>query len=249
MQLSVHQLTMILTSKGDDMSNSKVVTFGAGKGGVGKSTGATNFAAWLQQKGKSVVLVELDVQGASTSFCNIRHSNGDVKDIPFINLVLPQNPDINDMDDMRVSIAKLKESYDVVILDAVGADSPELRIAALMSNVVMSPIEPQGFSMLSLTKTLETLSKAMQRNTEMQVCFYLSRCSTHAISREMSSAKDLFSSLDNVKLMNSAICQRMSINRASLEGKSVFEYTPTDEKAVIEFSSLFKQLEMIAGGF
>src|SRR2546421_11675058 len=49
----------------------KVVTFSIFKGGTGKTTSTVNTAAALVQKGKRVLLIDLDQQASATRYLNL----------------------------------------------------------------------------------------------------------------------------------------------------------------------------------
>jgi chromosome partitioning protein len=62
--------TIFLTFKksnnsGDNMA--KVVSFSNQKGGVGKTTSCVNIAAQIANKGKKVLMIDMDPQGNATS--------------------------------------------------------------------------------------------------------------------------------------------------------------------------------------
>ena len=52
-----------------------VIVVGSQKGGVGKTTIATNLAAWLVKQGSDVLLVDADDQGSTADFTAWRENN------------------------------------------------------------------------------------------------------------------------------------------------------------------------------
>lgn len=148
----------------------KIISVTTQKGGVGKTTTAINLAAALSEKGKKVLLVDLDPQGNATIGCGIDNNgidtivramqadiNGSFKtsDLSVVHRenfdVLPSNIELSNLELLLVSVIgregvlkrilePLKDIYDYVIIDTL----PSLGIltvnAFVASDYVIVPI-------------------------------------------------------------------------------------------------------------
>ena len=52
----------------------------------------------------------------------------------------------------------------------------------------------------------------------------------------------LLNEFENIKLLKSVVCERISFRRAALAGLSVVEYKPEDSKAIYEMDNLYKEI-------
>lgn len=89
------------------------------KGGVGKTTIAVNLAAMCVLAGKETLLVDTDKQESASAWAGVRHENE----------VEPTVTCVAKTGKVGYDLAKLKEKFDVVIVDAGGRDSIEMRQA------------------------------------------------------------------------------------------------------------------------
>jgi chromosome partitioning protein len=100
-----------------------IILIGSEKGGVGKSTIATNLSALLMSQNKDVVLVDADRQSTSANWTQDRKSTGKV-----------QVQCVRQYDDIENTIADLNKRYEYVIVDCQGRDSKELRTGLMVAD-------------------------------------------------------------------------------------------------------------------
>ena len=90
----------------------KIVTIANQKGGVGKTTTTVNLSACVAEKGKSVLLIDLDPQGNSTSGLGInKHS---VKNSIYDVLVNQMDPKQCVLDTMLPTLKVIPSNIDLV---------------------------------------------------------------------------------------------------------------------------------------
>ncbi len=119
----------------------KVVSFSIFKGGTGKTTSAVNTAAALIQKGKRVLLIDLDQQASSTRYLDldpdhspnlydvfmgtkpaalvVRHTRFGIDVLPSHVLLAAIEEALEPGDELKVSdfITPLKPDYDFIVID------------------------------------------------------------------------------------------------------------------------------------
>lgn len=106
-----------------------IIVIGCNKGGVGKTTLATNLAVAFAIRMNKVVLVDADPQGSALYWGSVRQQK---QHAPLVHVVQRRG---NLVDALKV----LSRQNQVVIVDVPGRNSPELISAMSVADVVISP--------------------------------------------------------------------------------------------------------------
>ena len=164
-----------------------IILIGSQKGGAGKSTLAVNLAAKFAQNGADVVLVDADRQATAANWCADRADTN-----------APTVHCIQKYDDVRATLRDLANRYEVVVVDAAGRDSKELRTAMLAANVLIVPVRPSQPDLDTLGTMSEIIDQASDFNESLKVYGLLTMCPTNANAKEGSEAQEFVSDFENI---------------------------------------------------
>ncbi len=194
------------------------------KGGVGKSTLATNAADYLQRLGRSVLLVDADPQATTTRWAELREE----MNFPVIHLARPN---------MTKEILDLGNNYDDVVIDGPPRAEALSRAAIIAADLVVIPIEPSGASDWACKVTVEQVQEAAVLK-EIHMVFVISRAIARTIISR--SIRDYVAET-GVPLLRAVITNRVVFAEALTMGKTVYEWDPSSAGAR-EMSNVMEEI-------
>lgn len=121
------------------------------KGGVSKSTIATNLAAAAHLAGKRAVVVDLDTQNTADDWLASR-----AEDSPLAGLGVIKPPRSGEGSWMIDWLRQAAEGYDYVALDCPGDLCPILEYAATVADVAVMPARPGMADIWAMNRTIKT---------------------------------------------------------------------------------------------
>lgn len=210
-----------------------IVLIGGEKGGVGKTTIATNLAAIRTKKHKSVLLIDTDTQATASYWCSLREDNE----------VKPRVASIQKFaKTVRTEVLELKTKYKDIIIDSGGRDSLEMRAALLVAEKVIFPLRPAQFDLWTLSKINSLVEEAWITNDNLEAFILLNQALPNPGVKEVSDAKEYIQKFEKLKRLKTEICERISFRKAAVNGMAVTEYKPEDRKAIDEITNLYEEI-------
>ena len=199
----------------------KIICIANRKGGVGKTTLATNLAVALNNKGKSI-LVDADEQQSASKWAKQRN------DIECIGV----------HSDILTKLEEIDSKYDYILIDVAGRDSTIFRESLLVANTLIVPIQPSLLDLDVLEYMQDKIMTARKINSDLDAYILINRASPR--SNELPDAIDFINDFDQFKLLKTVLFERKQFRDAIVESKSVTEMNAS--KAKDELNSLIIEL-------
>lgn len=194
------------------------------KGGVGKTTIATNLAVALSKKG-STIIVDADAQQSSSRWNSRRDEKLEL-------VFLKEN--------LKSELLKLNEYYDYVIVDIAGSDNPEFRSTLLVADKIVIPTQPSQTDIEVLPFVLKLINTAKQANTKLEAFVVLNKAPSNSKSTEVEAAHELLNTIKSIKTLKTIIRDRKQFRDAMIDGLSVLEMNSS--KAKDEFNDFLVEI-------
>lgn len=206
-----------------------IILIGSKKGGVGKSTLATNIAAFLITKGKDVVLVDSDRQSTSANWAHDRSESD-----------LPQLECVRQYDNIRKTLVDLSRRYEHVIVDCQGRDSIELRTGLLAADICIIPCKPSQPDLDTIPIMIGVINTAREINENLKAFCVLTMTPTNHTITEKADSIAYLDDYPDIKLLNTIISERKVYRDAIATGYGVTEME--NDKAKLEIENLMMEI-------
>jgi len=204
-----------------------IVTLANTKGGVGKTTIATNIAISAALAGAQVLLVDGDPQATASLFSQVREEDLGTKGYD-----LRQWHGENLYD----GVLSLAGSYDLVVIDVGGFDSAAMRAALLASKQVMIPLGPRSFDLWALDRMVDLVTDARAHNPDLLASAFIN--GADAQGQDNYHLQAAVEKMPAIRFVPAMIGRRKAFSNSAASGLSVLESRPRDHRAIKELMAL-----------
>lgn len=201
------------------------------KGGVGKTTIATNIAVCLAYAGYDVCIVDTDL-GQQSSMEWSGNRSAELKAIPVFGVNVKQ---------LNKEVDELKKRYNIVVIDGTPHLSELADRTILASDVLLIPLTPsvydfRGFEgFLQRYEQIKNIKVSSGSNTDAFVILNRVVPNTN-VSKDIQEAVEAY----DIQMLKTKLVSRISYVDTASEGKGVVEYK--DKKAKDEMEELTKEI-------
>src|SRR5271163_1032262 len=204
-----------------------VIVMANSKGGVGKSTLAVLLAAWLHERGRTVILADCDPQRSSSEWAK--------EAAPGVKVVRLAGPD-----EVLNKLPRLDKEADYVIADGPGSNTETSRALLLRADLALVPCKASMLEVRALSQATNVLRQAQDiRGGQPKAIIVLSMVGkTYRLTQDM---KDAAAALE-LPLAKTALTLRQIYADAPGQGAVVWQLGARGREAAEEVASLFGEV-------
>ena len=127
---------------------------------------------------------------------------------------------------LHKEIEDLNKRYEIIIIDAGGQDSIELRSAMTSSSVtkLYTPLQPSEFDLNTLTTMDDLVFTAKSFNNNLEAFLVFNQSPTHSKIHSLKEAKEFSQEFKNINICHSIISHRVPFQYATSHYMSVVEF-------------------------
>jgi chromosome partitioning protein len=206
-----------------------IIGVGGEKGGSGKTSLATNVAAYLASKNNTVGLLDADPKPAASGWAERRKINR--PDLPPIEFKRGRG----DIDD---TIRAMGEKYDHLIIDCGGMNGREMRHSIMNSTIFLVPFMPSIYDTATALKVDEHVGNGLAFNKELKTYAVIMAMANNRLSIIAQETRDELKRLKYLTLLDKGIFQLEEWRHTAKEGIGVIE--GRNEKAKNDITLIIK---------
>lgn len=197
------------------------------KGGVGKSTLATNLAHTYATQGTRVLLVDADPQSKSATRWS---SAREIEPLfPVIGMAKPT---------LHKDLPAVSRNYDITIIDGAPQLAEIGRSVILASDMVVIPVQPSPYDVWSAADTVALIREAQVFKESLKAVFAVNRkIANTAIGRDVTEALAQY----EIPTLKTHLVQRVVYAESAAQGLAVEEMEP-DSAATKEIRKLAAEI-------
>lgn len=257
------------------MNRTRVISLTNNKGGVGKTTSTLNIGVGLANRGRRVLLIDLDPQASLTislglnskdfldkSIVQVLTKQKDIKECLFKiseNVyIIPSNKLLNDAEDLikgknfRESILKnvlepIRDIFNYILIDC----PPSLNVftdnGLTASNEVFIPIEAEYLALQGTSQLVEKVNEIKEGNPNLRITgvFLTKYDQRKNLNKQV---KEVLENTFKGEVFNTNINTNVALAEAPSHQKDIFSYEPTSTGAK-DYASLVEEIIRQEGAF
>jgi chromosome partitioning protein len=197
------------------------------KGGVGKTTVATNLAVGLAEGKKRICIIDADPQASALRWSGKRPEAETKVDV----LGMP------DADALRKNIDSIKANYDIVIIDGAPAVNRMATVCAAISNIIILPLGPSPYDVWATEDMIDRIQQVRDVNPLIKAFYLINKHSKRTL---ISQETELALKEMETPVLSSSLATRVAYADSATSGLSVLEWN--DLRAKEEMQELVNEL-------
>lgn len=205
-----------------------IIVVGSIKGGVGKTTIATNLAVMRSATGKKVLLVDADEQTSTSMWAAQRDALGIETNWSTIHLTGKS---------IRSQLERMRSDYDDIIVDVGGRETTSLRAAISIADSFLVPFKPRSLDVWTLNDLQAVISDMRPANLLLKAFAIINQADSRGTDNE--ATLDILKECTELQCIDFTIGYRKAFANAASDGLGVCELKSADRKSISEIKNLY----------